>query len=183
MPKYFWMQEKYVKFIDFVFDDMKEKYGKTSTFSDLSYYFGKFSGIEITYEETGYLEEKFFHDLFEPLSNVGLFKLSIKALDIIDNFGSYSNYLESQNQEISNYQETKELERKNLELQNENLEYQKTLKDRNEKISKLELRLKRFQIFEKWKILAGTIIFIAGFVLSNLGFLTFLKQLWQNIFH
>jgi len=162
------MQEKLTKFIDFVFDKLGGKFGSDTSFSDEAYYYEKETQIEITQAEIQYLEEKFFYDLFDPIGNVGLFKLSTSGKDIIDSYGSYSDYIESQNQGISNYQEVKELERKNLEFQNENLEYQKTLRARNEKISKLELRLKRFQLLEKWWWLIGILIFIAGFVLQVL---------------
>lgn len=162
------MQEKLIKFIDFVFEDLGGKFGSDTSFNDQSYDYEKKFKIEITQDEIQYLEEKFFYDLFDPIGNVGLFKLSTSAKDLIDSYGSYSNYIESQNQGISNYQEVKELERKKLELQNENLEYQQTLRDRNEKISKLELKLKRFQFIEKWWWLITAILIVLGKILYDL---------------
>ena len=90
------------------------------------------------------------------------------AQDIIDNYGSYSNYLKNQNQEISNYKEIKELERKNLELDIENKEYQKTIRDQESKIRKLDLRLKRFEFIQKWWWLIGIILIAIGWILSFL---------------
>ena len=144
------MQEKLIKFIDFVFEQIGGKFGSESSFRDQSYYYEKKFKTKITQDEIQYLEEKFFYDLFDPIGNVGLFKLSTLAQDIIDNYGSYSNYLKNQNQEISNYKEIKELERKNLELDIENKEYQKTIRDQESKIRKLDLRLKRFEFIQKW---------------------------------
>ena len=48
---------------------------------------------------------------------------------------------------------------------------------------RLSIKLKRFELIQKWWWLAGVLIFILGFVLANLEVLKLLKQLWQNISH
>ena len=165
------MNNKYLKFLDFILDILSEKYGSESTLINLSHKYNKKFNIEIKYDEIEYLEDKYFNDLFEPIGNLGLFKLTPTAKDIKDTFGSYSNYFESHNQEIVNCQEIKELEKENLNLDIENKKYLKTIRVQESRIRDLEEQTKFIELLKLyWWILLVCLVIGIG-----------IKELWDII--
>ena len=61
--------------------------------------------------------------------------------------------------------ENQKLNQKLKELQVENLEYQKIIRERNDKIAGLDLKLKRFQLLEKYWWILGIILTVIGWIL------------------
>jgi len=70
--------------------------------------------------------------------------------------------------------DNEDLQKRNLQLQNESLEYQKFLRERDEQIKSLELKIKRFEYLKY-------LLWAAGFVASALGIRVY--QLLRDIAH
>lgn len=91
---------------------------------------------------------------------------------IISEYGGWLKYKEHQEKEDSENKklnnEVAALTRENLKLQNESFKYKKTIRVQESKISKLDLKLKRFEIIRKWWWLICTILLVLGWLLSFL---------------
>ena len=90
----------------------------------------------------------------------------------INNYGGYIKYLDALKEANKEKIEIKKSQKLNIELQNKELQYQETIRDRDEKISKLDLKLKRFEFIQKWWWLIGIILSI---VIVCLHFLEYSK--------
>lgn len=125
------MKDKHIKFIDFIFNKLKSPYGITAMLDDLSYDFKEESHIEISHDETEFIKNKFFNDLFQPEGNTGFFKLSIKSLDIIYEYESYSKFLKSKNDELNRQKEFNDLniELSRLQIENTKLNNRRLKRD------------------------------------------------------
>ena len=172
------MTDRHLKFIDFVFDKLSVEYGSEDSLGDLSYDYKKEFNINLKDDEIKFLEDKFFNDLFDPIGNVGLFKLTTRAKEIKDEFGSYSNYIKSQNQETINYQEVKDLEKENLKLDIENKKYLKTIREQEYRIRDLtelnsSLQYKHLKRYIFYSILS----FIGGLIIANWKYILLLLHL------
>jgi hypothetical protein len=104
-------------------------------------------------------------------------KIGSYCFSMIDEYGSYSNFKKSKNKHNDRQKEIEELNIKLNQLQIDNLEYQTTLRTKNEKIASLDLRLKRFEFIQKWWWLIGIILIILGFVIRHLEIFQYLIQL------
>nr|WP_319998731.1 hypothetical protein [uncultured Draconibacterium sp.] len=114
---------------------------------------------------------------------IGLAANKLKDFGFIKAIVNYNNIIDAEiltkgevyikeNQGLENPVDENELKR----LQKESLEYQSKIRDKEEIIRNLEIKLKRFELIQKWKWLIGLLIFIVGFVLANLNLLQTLIQ-------
>jgi hypothetical protein len=165
------MNTEYVKIIDFILTELNKKaqYEGDSIDELLDKY----------QNETGIKQDNNLWDkiaricenenLIEKIGNSFLYEITPNGIDILLKYGAYTNY-------INRRQEIEDLNTRVSQLQVDNLEYQKTLRIKNEKIASLDLKLKRLEFIQKWWWLFGIILIIVGFVLRHLEILRFLTQ-------
>jgi len=161
------MNEKYIKFVDFIFDEMKSEYGKWFDFSSLSYEFEKLHGIKIDYRDQKYIEDKFSFDLFDKLGETIKFKLSSHAHDIIHIHGSYSYYLKSEAENNNRQKEIQDLSFKVNQLQANNLEFEKSNQALKTENITLDNKVKKWGLFKTyWWISAGIFSFLIQIIIE-----------------
>jgi len=155
------MEDRHIKFMDFIFDKMKSKYNERFNIGSLGCEFEKLHGIKINFKEIQYIEERFKIDLFDQFSNTVQFKLSDKSHDMIDEFGSYSSYLKA-NDEYANRQ--KEIEDLNIKLSNlqiDNLKYEESNKELKRQVLILDRKTKKWNIIKSYWWFMGILLAIA----------------------
>ncbi len=97
-----------------------------------------------------------------------MFSLDKQKISVLREYGSYSNYYKILQQQKDQHIKDIDLQRRINELQNESLEYQKTVRERDDKIAKLDIKLKRLELIQKWWWLISIILLLSGWSLSFL---------------
>lgn len=91
-----------------------------------------------------------------------MFRLQKSKIEILKEYSSYSNYRKSSDKENqllkSSFNDKSQLETEVLKLQKESLEYLTTIRDKEEIIRNLEIRLKRIELIKQYKWFIGFIL-------------------------
>ena len=103
------------------------------------------------------------------------YKMTDYGHETIETHGSYSNFINQKNirQLVSEQKEQLDTELK--KLQKESLEYQETIRDKEEIIRSLEIKLKRIELIKQYRWFIGFILTVC----TILGAL--LDRIWQML--
>ncbi len=123
------MTEKHLRLLDFVLPKLSEIYPNSTGLSSLTHEYKKQTNIKFDYKEEKHIIELYDYLYFEYDSNTNDFiKITPEYKEIIDSYGSLTNYLteqvniEKENQKYDD--DLKKLQIENARLQNENLKLQ-----------------------------------------------------------
>jgi len=179
------MKQEHEEFIDY---SLKWLYDKDNEYgSDLqtaSYNYQKIHGID--YDDdfcdklTRVLEE---NSWIKPSSNNGMYRVTSKTIEIILQYGSYLNFRKSENEYNDRQKEIEDLNYKVSQLQADNFEYKTTLRDKDKKITSLDLKIKRLELIQKWWLVFGIFLVIVGYVIKQKEIFQFLIQLLKTKLH
>ncbi len=93
------IKKEHLAFLDFMLPILNEKYPNHGILDYLADNFKDESGIDMDYKEIEYFQKLYDGDYFETITNHGQVKISLKGKQIIDNYGSLSQYLIAKSQE------------------------------------------------------------------------------------
>ena len=175
---------EYLGYLDYTLKRLSEKFSVGLNLSDLPYEYKKITGEWIDSETQKHFESLYNNTYFESMGNYK-HKILPEVKTIIDKYGSLSAYLElceiERNKKENEETELKKLQVKNLELQNDNLKYSETLREKELRIVDLELKIKGIELIKQYWWFIGLCIFAGGLLKEPLDILiTYMKQLIQS---
>jgi len=181
---------EYLDYLDYTLKRLSEKFQEGLILSDLRHDYKELSGNWIEGEAQEHFESLYENEYFVRVGTTYKHKILPKAKSIIAKHGSLSAFLELVEIELNRKEneetEFKKLQVKNLELQNDNLEYSETLREKELRIIDLEIKIKGIELIKQYWWFIGLCIFAGGLLKEPLDTLiTYIKQLIQSmqIFH
>ena len=128
------MTEIHKKLLDFILPILSDKYPKGEHLSKLVRLFTQKFNVEITNEERVYFNDLYEFKYFVRHGNAGVVIITPETKEVIDKYGLLSNYNEENRvhifNEIDTQNEFKKLQIENLQLQNESIKYQNSLREK-----------------------------------------------------
>ncbi|MBI9037794.1 MAG: hypothetical protein JEY97_06640, partial [Bacteroidales bacterium] len=135
------MNDRYLKFLDYILPKLSEVYTNGKCLSDLAHMYKKETQIIFKPNELQHFLNSYDDEYFQIHGNLDYAVITPETKTIIDKWGSLSKYIEEQNNlEIKALEEGNELNKlniENLKLQNENLEYKKIIRNQEDRIRAL----------------------------------------------
>lgn len=162
---------QYIGYLEFVLKCLSNNFSKGLNIDDIMSYYNKNSTEKIDNEIQRHFERLYENKYIERTGNSRIYKIIPEIKVIIDNYGSLSAYLELlENNRLKKANEENELnglQRKNLELTNEKLEFSKTIRTQESKIRELELKIKGIELLKQYWWFIGLCL-LAGGLLAEL---------------
>jgi len=157
---------EYLDYLNYTLKRLSEKFSEGLILSNLRSEYKELSGEWIDTETQAHFESLYENEYFARIGTTYKHKISPKAKEIVDEFGSLSTYLElcelERNKKENEETEFKKLQVKNLELQNENLQFSQTIRKQEAIIRKLDILTKFIDFLKAVKWVIG---FLIAFVL------------------
>jgi hypothetical protein len=141
-------------FLDFSLLKLNEVYPKGLQISNLAHMYNREKEIWIDDKQQKHFLELYEYKQIEKYGTTWNYKITAETKVIVDNYGNYSSYIRhlavSQLEKEKEENELKKLKIKNIELQNENLEFSKTIREQESRIRNLEEQNNFFELLKSY---------------------------------